>query len=137
MASAFGFRYLEVYKTNEDIENFMADMLDCATMHNGFNNPYNGNYMFSQVVQEKMAEYKLDGKISGSVQYNPAPGIDALNRNEEVYIVVTPIYMVLSPWSNATRVGKAKDSRSLTHGYVKVTGKNKSDRIDAPVVNVT
>lgn len=136
VGAAFGFRYLEVYTINSNIENFMSDMLDYAAMHNGFNDPVDGNYTFTQVVSEKMTQYKLDGHISGSVQFSPAPGTDSLVRTEETYIIVTPIFPVFNPFSQETRVGKQKDSRSLTHGYVKVTGKDKSHLIDKPIVDI-
>lgn len=136
MMSAFGFRYLEVYKINEDIENMMSDLLDYAALHNGFNDPVNGTYSFNQVVSEKIEEYKLDGKIQGNIQFNPAPGIDARQRTEELSITVTPIFPVLQPWSRTTRVGKPKVSYSLTHGYVKVTGQDKSGLIDQEVKDI-
>ena len=137
LGASFGFRYYEVYTINSNIENLMSDLLDYAAMHNGFNDPYDGSYTFTQVLNEKIAQYKLQGHIQGGTpQFSPAPGVDSLKRAEEIFIIVTPIFPVMNPFSDGTRIGKPKDSRGVTHGYVKVTGKDKSELIDKPVIDI-
>lgn len=118
---AFCVRYLEINKVNSDCENFMSDLLAYGSLHNGFNDPVDGNYTFNQYKEEALMRYKLTEYIDADtgIQFTPAVGVNLSARSQELTVQVVLNVPVANPFSHDKRTLKPKTAVGLTHGYVK------------------
>lgn len=149
-----GFRYYERYTTKHDIENFMIDMLDYGSTHNGFNNPTESIGMtFFDVQNRFLQKYKLEGKINGSIQLSPAANsslhYDRLEMENitdtNLSITVTPLYKSLNPFKqgdDAKIIGKTITMTANIRGYVKTTQEKSREQYyphitDDKIIDVT
>lgn len=131
---SFCLGYLHAYTIKNDVENFMLDMLAYGTKHNGFNDPEDGSYTFSQTEQNLLKRHNID-KYVDSVSYSPSVGTQVKGRSGTISMSVRYKYPTLNPLDSSTTsftYSNTKTVSDVVHGYVKETRKSKTFDANRP-----